>query len=159
MSLIRWTAPVLALAALAACAPKGHWQEYAYPAQGFAVSFSVAPKTSTTSGVFVTEATNGVDDYLVAAVCAKDPTKNDDELLSEAEDTWRHQGTVKSETYVATGKIIGRELIVEKTGQPTGKVRLFIAKQCAYQVIAASHHGPDDPVVAHFLDSFRLLGG
>jgi hypothetical protein len=30
--------------------------------------------------------------------------------------------------------------------------------KCLYQIFASSQNGPDDELVTHFLDSFRLLG-
>jgi hypothetical protein len=152
-----WRAALLiaAMVVIGACAPK--WREYAYPGQGFAISYSATPKATQKPGAFVVQATRGADDYEVTVSCDQTTDRTDEQLVDAGVDLWRQQCDIQSPTYVATGKVMGRELRVSKPDAPTAAVRIFAAHKCLYQVVGVSNKGPTDPVVTHFLDSFRLL--
>jgi hypothetical protein len=158
-----------ALVALAACSPPpAPLKEYTYPAWGFAVSFPAAPKVTD-----VPASADGAQphhlqietplpgyDFLVSVADGSASTKTDDEVLNQVPDVVAKSagGTVTSQTYVATGKVVGRDVLIDKPGQATLRMRVYVSNKNLYQVAAQSARGPKDPQVEAFLDSFRLLG-
>ena len=148
---------VAALAFLWGCSPSVSWTEYVYKEQGFAVSFTAPPKASShPSGFLVEEASDAID-LGVVATCNLPGDKSSDQVLSDTVDAIRSQGTVRNVSYTATGDIVGRVMLVDRPGAPAIKERVFVKGKCLYQIYAGSNAGPDDELVAHFLDSFRLL--
>ena len=145
------------LAALAGCSSSVTWTEYVYKDQRFAVSFTAPPKASTHPGGFLVEETTDAFDLGAVATCTLSGDKSSDAVLSDAVDAIRTQGTVRNVSYTATGDLVGRVMLVDRLGAPTIKERVFVKGKCLYQVYAADNDGPDSDLVAHFLDSFRLL--
>jgi len=153
-----WTAAALAaLTLIGGCGP--HWKTYAEPAHGFSANYPLKPKPSQKQdGGFVLEAGRGSNDYAVTVTCDPTTERTPEELVQAGVDLWRGQGNILSQTNVAAGQAAGRELRVGKPDAPTAAVRLFAAHKCLYQVLAVSSKGPSDPIVAQFLNSFRLTG-
>jgi hypothetical protein len=167
MRIVISTVLATALLALSACAPPP-LKEYAYPAWGFAASFPGQPAATDTptsaDGVhphtLQLESKVGGHDFVVAATDASASTKSDDEILSEVPAAIAQGigGTVTSTTYVATGQVVGREVLIDKPGQQTMRMRIYVSGKRLYQVGAQSMLGPQDPEIVEFLDSFHLLG-
>jgi hypothetical protein len=161
----RWVPTLAALAAFA-CAPPA--KEYAYPGWGFAVSFRAPPKETdypaspdgTKRHTFLVEAAVAGGDELVSVVDGTGSPKSEDQALDDAPQALAAYvgGTLGPITYAASGKVMGREFLLTRPGRPTSRVRVFVAKQHLYELIAQSALGPDDPETTTFLDSFRLLG-
>ena len=157
------------LLAMAACSPPpAPLKEYTYPAWGFAVSLPAEPKV-----IDIPASADGAHphrlqidaplpgyDFLVSAADGSASTKTDDEVLSQVPDLVAQGagGTVTSRTYVATGQVVGRDVLIDKPGQTTLRMRVYVSNKHLYQVAAQSTRGPKDPQVEAFLDSFRLLG-
>ena len=160
---------VLGSVALAACKAPPPWKEYAYPAWGFAVSFRGAPKETDypasadgkSRHTFLVESVLAGRDDLVNVIDGSGSTKSDDEALADAPATLAAAagGTLGPIAYAATGKVIGREFLLNRPGRPASRVRIFVANQHLYEVISESALGPDDPETTSFFASFRLLGG
>lgn len=145
------------LAAAACSVPPS--KEYAYPAWGFAASFRAAPTESAASprGFKVSSLNAGRALWVEVADGSASP-KSDEEVLREFPQVLAQGGTLVSQTYVATGKVMGRELLIDRAGQATQRVRIFVAHRRLYAISAQSPLGPKDPEVETFLTSFRLLG-
>jgi hypothetical protein len=157
----------VALAALAACSVPP-LKPYAYPAWGFAISLRAPPKVveipasadgATPRRIALTLIDAGRS-YDLSATDASKSTKSDDQILSEVPKAMAEGvgGTLGSETYVATGQVVGREFTIDKPGQATARVRIFVAHRRLYEIVSQSTLGPDDPEVTTFLDSFQLTG-
>lgn len=140
------------------------WKEYSYPAWGFAASFRVPPKATEAAATpavphnIIVEANQAGRDFVVAATDASGSGKSDDEILAQVPQAMAQGGTLRTPTYAAIGKVVGREALIDKPGQPTERVRVFVANHVLYQIAATSPLGPDDPEVADFLGRVRLLG-
>lgn len=153
-----------ALAALAACSVPP-LKEYAYPAWGFAISFRAPPTVVDTpasaSGPhrLVATLTDAGRAYDLSVTDASASAKSDDAVLGELPQSMAQGvgGTLGPITYVATGAVVGREFKVDKPGQATARVRIFVSHRRLYEIVAQSTLGPDDPEVTTFLASFRLL--
>jgi hypothetical protein len=157
-----------ALAAAWGCAPAPAPKEYAYPTWGFAVSFRGPPKEtdspaaadgSTVHTLLVESALGGRDD-VVNVIDGSGSTKSEDQAVSDAPASLARAlgGTLGPLTYAATGKVMGREFLLNRRGRPPARVRIFVASKHLYEIIAQSPRGPDDPETTAFLTSFRLLG-
>jgi hypothetical protein len=141
---------------------------YSYPAWGFAASFPGEPtatdKPASADGAqphsFQLESSVASHDFVVAATDGSASSKSADEVLSEVPDAIAKGvgGTVTSRTYIATGQVVGREALIDKPGQATLRVRIYVLNKHLYQVAAQSALGPKDPEVVEFLDSFHFLG-
>jgi hypothetical protein len=151
------------LVALASCSVPP-LKTYAYPAWGFSISLRAAPTVTLTpaaaagggSGGIKVEAVVAGRDFLVAVADGSASPKSDDEILSEFPESLAQGGTLTKQTYVATGAVTGREILIDKPGQETQRVRIFVSHQRLYEVSAQSSLGPTDPEVDEFLDSFQL---
>jgi hypothetical protein len=168
MRIIRTTVLAIALAATCACKPIPPLKEYAYPAWGFAVSFRGAPKQTDSPAspdgaarhtLLVESAMFGRDE-LVNVVDGSGSSKSDEQALSDAPASLAAAAgaTLGPITYAATGKIMGREFLLNREGRPSARARIFVANKHLYEIVAQSPLGPDDREVSSFLDSFRLLG-
>jgi hypothetical protein len=154
------------LLALTACSVPP-LKTYAYPAWGFSVSLRSAPTVtqspaSTTggpSGGIKVESNAAGRDFLITVADGSASTKSDDQILSEFPQFLAQGGTLTSQTYVATGAIVGRDVLIDRPGQETQRVRIFVSHRRLYEVSAQSSLGPQDPEVNTFLDSFQLTGG
>ena len=156
-----------ALVALSACSVPP-LKPYAYPAWGFAVSFR-APPTVVETPASADGATphsialtlvNAGRSYDLSATDASKSAKSDDQILSDVPRSMAEGvgGTLGPQTYVATGQVVGREFKIDKPGQATARVRIFVAHRRLYEIVSQSTLGPDDPEVTTFLDSFQLTG-
>ena len=150
------TMAVALTALLGACSPNATWTDYRYEPHHFAAAFTAPPKAGASENPFLVEQNDGEVDFGVTAACSAVP-KNSDLILSDAIAGTRSSGTVRNVTYVALGQTMGRELMVDRSGAPTVRERLFAKDNCLYIVFATTAGGADDERVAHFLDSFRLL--
>lgn len=142
---------------LAACSGGATWKEYVYNEQHFAAAFTAPPTITKSAGPFLAEENDGTVDFGVTAACGLAGGKSPDETMSEAVDGTRRNGTVRNLVYTASGSVMGREMLVDRTGATTVKQRIFVKGNCLYLVFATTKDGPDDENVAHFLDSFRML--
>jgi hypothetical protein len=150
--------PLLAAATLlAACSPTATWTDYVYKPQHFAAAFTAPPKVDPDPNPFLVEENDGSVDFGVTAVCNITSGKSPDEMMSDAIEGTRQNGTVRAITYTASGGVMGREMLVDRAGETTVKQRVFVKDKCMYLVFASSKDGPDDAAVTHFLDSFRML--
>jgi hypothetical protein len=157
----------VSLAALCACAQPPPFKEYSYPAWGFAVSFRGPPKETdtpaaadgSTNHAFLTESVLAGRDDLVNVIDGSGSTKTEDQALADAPAVLAKSvnGTMGPMTYAASGNVTGREFLLTRQGRPVAKVRIFVHNKHLYELISESSLGPDDPEVASFLDSFRLL--
>jgi hypothetical protein len=140
---------------------------YAYPAWNFSISLRAAPTVtqqpgSTTGGPaggIKVESNAAGRDFLVTVADGSASGKSDDEILSQFPQFLAQGGTLTSQTYVATGAVTGREVLIDKPGKETQRVRIFVLHQRLYEISAQSSLGPQDPEVTTFLDSFQLTGG
>ena len=160
---------VLTLVVLAASACKSPppLKEYVYPSWGFAVSFRAPPKETdypasadgTSAHTFLVESSLAGRDVLVNVIDGSGSPKSDDQALSDAPAALARYvgGTLGPLTYAATGKVMGREFLLNRPGRPAARVRVFVANKHLYEIIAQSALGPDDPETSDFLASFRLL--
>ncbi len=78
-------------------------------------------------------------------------------MLSEFPQVLAQGGKLTSLTYVATGQVMGREMLIDRPGQATRRVRIFMSHRKLYIIGAQSPLGPTDPEVERFMTSFRLL--
>jgi hypothetical protein len=162
MRIVTSAAIAAALLILAACSPPP-FKEYAYPAWGFAASFRAAPTetpTAAQSGApagFKAALVNAGREYAVEVADGSASAKSDDQVLSEFPNVLAQGGTLKGLTYVASGKVMGREMLIDKPGQATRRVRIFVSHRRLYAISAASPLGPTDREVEQFMTSFRLL--
>ncbi|MFI4973206.1 MAG: hypothetical protein ACHP84_01555 [Caulobacterales bacterium] len=156
-----------ALLAVAACSVPP-MKEYAYPRWGFAVSLRAAPRvteraastTPTLAAAIKVQLSQAGRVYTATASDISTYTGGDETMLGMVPRAMAGaDGAVSTVTYVATGKVVGREAIVERKGQDRQRVRVFVQGKRLYSISAQSVLGPDDPEVTEFLDSFRLLGG
>jgi hypothetical protein len=160
----RIVAAVAGMLALAACSVPTA-KEYAYPAWGFAVSLRAKPtETASPARVaagpasgFKVALENAGRAYVVEVADGSASSKTDDQILSEFPQALAQGGTLNKLTYVATGPVMGREFLIDKPGQATERVRIFVSHRRLYEIAAQSPLGPTDPEVDAFLGSFRLL--
>jgi hypothetical protein len=155
------------VAALGACQAPPEPKEYAYQGWGFAVSFRAPPRETdypasadgAKSHTFLVESADAGRDELVNVIDGSSSTKSEDQALSDAPATLAKYvgGTLGPLTYAATGKVIGREFLLNRPGQQAARVRVFVSNRKLYELIAQSPLGPDDSEAKAFLDSFRLL--
>ncbi|HEY3814674.1 MAG TPA: hypothetical protein VGL66_15750 [Caulobacteraceae bacterium] len=156
------------LSALGACkAPPPPLKDVSYPAWGFAVSFHGTPKATdspaaadgSTAHTFVVESAVEGRDELVNVIDGSASTKSEDQALSDAPAVLAKAvgATLGPITYAASGKVMGREFLLTRPGHPAGRARVFVVNKHLYEIVGESAQGPDDPAVAAFLDSFRLL--
>ncbi len=150
-----------ALSSLAGCAraPAPPLKEYVYPALGFAISFHAPPKAITNAPASAFEDVTADRDDLVNVIDGTGSTKSEDQALSDAPAAMAQalHGTLGPITYAATGKVIGREFLLNRPDRSAARVRIFVFHQHLYELVAWSKNGPDDPDVAGFLESFRFL--
>ncbi len=143
-------------------------KEYAYPDWGFKVSFEAPPQvtnkpeTAQEPRSLVLETDTGGRDFAVDANDA--PNVTDIDQLTDAAIPFMLQdvkgGQVGTRTYVATFEgLMGRQLDITAPGQPTIRVRIFLAGGRAYTLVAKSAFGAEDPAVSDFLYSFHVLPG
>ena len=168
MRIVRTVVLTLAMSAVWACRPVPPLKEYAYPSWGFAVSFRGAPKETdypassdgTKAHTFLVESSLAGRDELVNVIDGSGSSKSEDQALSDAPATLASDvgGTLGPITYAATGKVIGREFLLNRQGRPPAHVRVFVANKHLYELIAQSPLGPDDPEITDFLALFRLTG-
>jgi hypothetical protein len=154
--------------ALSACSVPP-FKEYAYPAWGFAVAFRGPPKVTdipaTADGKgrhgFLVESVLAGRDDLVNVVDGTGSPKTEDQALNDAPNNLAKSvgGTLGPITYAATGKVMGREFLINRAGRPSARARVFVSHQHLYEVISQSSLGPDDPDSTMFLDLFHLLPG
>jgi hypothetical protein len=144
-------------ALLAACSPAPTWTDHVYKPQHFAAAFTAPPKVDPDPNPFLVEENDGSFDFGVTAACNIATAKSPDEMMSDAIEGTRQNGTVRSVTYTASGGVMGREMLVDRAGATTVKQRIFVKGNCMYLVFGSSKDGPDDAAVTHFLDSFRML--
>jgi hypothetical protein len=162
---------VLAAVAVAACKPAAPpTREYAYPAWGFKASFP-APPTETnqpgsrenlTPNAYLVEANADGRDFAVWAADISKATLSLDDLASATSENIGKglNATPSIPTYAATSEgAMGREFSFTQNGRWQATVRVFVSGGRAYQVIAKSALGQDDPAVSDFLFSFHTLGG
>ena len=155
---------VVSVAALGCRAPPD-LKEYAYQSWGFAVSFRAPPRAmdSPADGArahtLLVESDEAGRAQLVNVIDGSGSAKSEDQALSDAPATLAKAvgGTLGPMTYAATGKVVGREFLLERPGQPVSRVRVFVYNKKLYEVIAQSPLGPEDSETRTFLDSFRLL--
>ena len=164
MRVITLAGLTIALLALTACSVPP-LKTYAYPAWGFSVSLRSAPTVTNTPapdghpGGIKVESNAAGRDFLVTVADGSASTKSDDQILSEFPQFLAKGGTLTSQTYVATGAVVGRDVLIDKPGQETQRVRIFVSHRRLYEVSAQSSLGPQDSEVNTFLDSFQLTGG
>jgi len=138
---------------------------YAYPAWGFAASFreppteSASPASPGGPGGFRVASVSAGRTFSIEVADGSASPKSDETILREFPTALAQGGTLASQIYVAAGPVTGRELLIERTGQATQRVRIFVSRRRLYAVSAQSSLGPKDPEVERFLTSFRLLGG
>jgi hypothetical protein len=155
------------LASLAACSIPP-LKDYAYPAWGFTVSCRApmtavetpaAPDGSRLNGVRVTAQDAGRW-YIVVAADVPASIRTNDDLLSRAlnDGAANAGGELANETYFATGKALGREAFVRKSGEVVARLRVFVWRGRLYGLSTSTPLGPDDALVREFLDSLRLTG-
>jgi hypothetical protein len=159
----------LSLIALTSCSkPKPQpWKEYDYPAWGFAASFRMAPTvtdtpaSASTPRSFKLEAVEGATDLVVLVTDASVTDKTDAQLLTAIPQDMVESsgGTVTGHADVASGKVVGRELTIDRGADPTERARVFVANHRIYQVITRLPTGGDAAEVTQFLNAFHLLGG
>ena len=168
MRIVRTLGLTLAVTVASACSSPPPLREYVYPAWGYAASFRAQPKETdypasadgTKRHTFLVESTLAGRDDLVNVVDGSGSPKSEDQALSDAPAALASYvgGTLGPITYVATGKVVGREFVLNRPGRPPARVRVFVSNQHLYEIIAQSALGPDDPETSSFLSSFRLLG-
>ncbi len=154
----------LSLLALTACS-KPQWKEYDYPAWGFGVSFQAepavteTPATATAPHSFQAEATQDGVHLVVIAIDSQAAGKSDADLLADVPDEMvrSSEGTVKSNVYAATGKLVGREITIDHGANPTERARVFVLNGRIYQVITETPSDSDAATATTFLQSFHLL--
>ena len=160
------TLAMLALLALAACAPKPA-KEYDYPAWNFGAAFPNPPKVTDIPAsadgarphAFRVEMTAGGHDFTVDVTDGSGTSQTDAQVLAAAPQVIADgfSGQLSSQTDVAAGPVAGRELRIDREGQTTLVVRVFAVNHRLYQVAAQSEKGPGDPEAVKFLNSFHLL--
>jgi hypothetical protein len=150
------------LLSAAACSPPA-LKEYAYPAWGFAVSLRAAPTQTETAaqsgrpaGLKVVSVNAGRS-FVIEVADGSASAKSDETILREFPQTLAQGGTLTSQTYVAAGPVTGRELLIDRPGEPTQRVRVFVSHRRLYALSARSPLGPKDPETEAFFSSFRLL--
>jgi hypothetical protein len=151
---------------LTGCSKPKVWKEYSYPTWGFAASFQGAPQTSDTPAAqgqpHSFEATTQNDDMTLIALAADNSAskkKPDDQMDEIAHNMAAGvNGSLAGIKPITLGNVPGREFIINVDRQPNQRVRVFIANDKIYQVVAVSSKGTDDPNSLKFLDSFRLGG-
>ncbi len=168
MRIVRTVVLTVVMAAAWACTPVPRLKEYVYPSWGFAVSFRAPPKETdtpaasdgTTAHAFLVESSLGGRDELVNVIDGSNSTKSEDQALADAPATLASAvgGTLGPITYAATGKVIGREFLLNRRGRPAARVQIFVANKHLYELIAQSDRGPDDPELTTFMALFRLIG-
>jgi hypothetical protein len=154
------------LLALTACSVPP-LKTYAYPAWNFSISLRSAPTVTQQPGTTTGGPAGGIKvesnaagrDFVVSVADGSASGKSDDEILSQFPQFLAQGGKLTSQTYVATGAVTGRELLIDKPGQETERVRIFVSHKRLYEVGAQSSLGPQDPEVNTFLDSFQLTSG
>lgn len=168
MHTVRLAASAAALlVTLTACVPgpAAKWTTLKEPAWGFAVDFPGPPKvvdnppSAADNNVHSLLAQIKRDDVQlgVSVFDAAHSDKSPDQLLSGMAQAMGKDAKL-TQTYVAVGKVVGRDMQIESPGQPIVRMRVFVADHKLYEVIGASVRGPTDPTLVRFLDSFRLPG-
>ncbi len=161
------TAATLAVSLLGLTACAKPWKESTYPTWGFAASFRVPPTVKDTPPsakegtphMFQVEAVQDGRDLVVAVSDTTNTDKTDQQILTDIPQAMVQSadGTVKAHSNVTLGKVVGRELTIDRGNNPTERARVFVANKKVYQVITQSPQGSDDPEALKFLNSFRLL--
>jgi hypothetical protein len=162
------TAVILTAFAIAACKPAPlPVKEYVYPSWGFKASFQTPPAITdqpasadgSTPHNFLAEAHTHDYDFVVTAFDVS--AQPDIDTLSDDLGSRLAKyvgGQVAGKTYVATFEnLMGREIQISKDGKPFATMRVFVAGDRFYQVVAVSNFGPSDPAVDDFLYSFHAL--
>jgi hypothetical protein len=171
MRVLSAAAMLLAAFAVASCKPVAPpTKAYAYPPWGFKASFQ-APPTGTnqpgspenlTPNAYLVEANAGGRDFAVWAADISRANLSLDDLASETSENVSKglDATPSIQAYASTSEgVMGREFTFTKDAKWQATVRVFVAGGRAYQVIAKSAFGQDDPAVSDFLSSFHTLGG
>jgi hypothetical protein len=158
--------PLIAVALLTVSCQPPKTLEYVYPAWGFRISFVAAPKVTEKPAEpdglphsVLMETDSGGRDF---AVDVSDATATDiDQVTDTLVPLMLKQvpgGTADIRTYAATFEgLLGRQFDIEKNGKPDLRVRVFLAGDRLYALVAKSVFGVDDPAVDQFLYSFHVL--
>jgi hypothetical protein len=162
------TAPIalMALMMLAACAPNAP-KAYDYTDWGFGVTFPHPPKLTdipasadgARSHEFRTEMTEDGHDFTVDVTDGTGTNQTDAQVLAAAPQAIADSfgASFSGETDVATGGVPGKQIHIDREGEQTLVIRIFVANHRVYQVAAQSEHGVADPAATTFLNSFHLL--
>jgi len=157
-------AALLGLVLLSACAPRARMKDYDYPALGFSVSFPAPPErtdvpaTPSQPAEVLIGAASGARDFAVSVAEVADPSRDVDSLDEDAAARMAKAmgGEAGNLTYAATPEgLLGRELVITKSGRSVAKIRLYVAGGRFYILVAKSALGVDDPAVDDFLTSFH----
>ena len=102
----------------------------------------------------------GGRDLIVEVTDTSVSDKTDAEILREVPQTMIVDagGTVEAHADVTAGKVPGMDVTIDRGGNPTERIRVFVANRRLYQLITQSPEGADDKEAAAFLDSFHLTG-
>jgi hypothetical protein len=166
MRIVRIVPVGLTLLALGACGGGAAPKPYENPAWGFGVTFhgdpkvTEAPASAGNPKSFSAEAKAGGRDYVVSVTDATVSGKTPEQLLDAAPQATAdgEGGTLKTPTYVATGKIMGREFVVTRPNLPLERDRIFVANGRFYQLVTQSPYGAKDTETQKFFDSFHIAG-
>jgi hypothetical protein len=158
---------LLGLVLLVACVPPAGMKDYDYQALGFSVSFPAAPKrtdvaaTASQPAEVLIGAESGPRDFAVSVSEVADRSRDLDSLANDAAARMAQSlgGAASNLAYAATPQgLLGRELVITRSGQPVAKIRLYLADGRFYILVAKSALGVDDPAVEDFLTSFHTVG-
>jgi len=159
----------LVLLLLAGCGGGPPAKYYYYPAWGFSVAMPSPPTVtetpaspSVTPNIKVSD-NAGSDDFAVyAADLPPSAPKDIDQLVDLAAPAVAKSlgGEVGGRTYAATvqttNQAMGREITIDKDGQPILTLRIYLVGNRIYQLAASTDSGP---AAKAFLDSFTILAG
>ena len=93
-----------------------------------------ATATGGPAGGFKVESNAAGRDFVVSVADGSASGKSDDEILSQFPQFLAQGGKLTSQTYVATGAVTGRELLIDKPGQETERVRIFVSHKRLFEV-------------------------
>jgi hypothetical protein len=161
------TAVLLAASALALTGCTKPWKVYQYPAWNFGVSFRQPPTVTNTPAdpktgapaSFKVETIQGGRDLAVEVDDTSVSGKSDEDLLREIphDAVSDSGGTVAAHSTVTVGKATGPDITIDRGGQGTKRIRVFVINHKAYQLITQSPNSGEDKEVQQFLDSFHFL--
>lgn len=166
MRLIPAAAVVACALLLTSCAKP--WKPYSYPAWGFAVSYRDPPTVTDTPAspkdgtprTFRVEGVQGGRDLVVEVEDASASTKTPAQMLSEVPDeiVTSSGGTITAHANVTVDGVTGRDVTIDRGGQPTMRVQVFVANNKLYQLNTQTTTEGDDKEIDQFLASFHFLG-